>query len=397
MRNFSDPKVFPRLRQLPPYVFTVTAELKAAAMARGVDVIDLSMGNPDGPTPPPIVEVLRAAVLDGRNHRYLHARGIEPLRRAAAAWYQRRFGVSVDPETEVIATVGAKEGIGHALLGCLGPDEAVLAPTPTYPIHAYGAVLAGGETIPVAVGPGVDFFTALVEAAERSERRARAVVVNFPANPTAVVATPELFEKIVRFAEARDLFIISDIAYCDLVFEGRAPSILEVPGARDRAIELMSLSKSYNMPGWRVGFAAGNAGLITALARVKSYLDYGLFGPIQLAGAAALEGCDSEVAEIRHRYRLRRDALCGHFGAAGWRFPTPPATMYAWAPIPEPLRALGSLEFSRRLIDQAGVAVSPGIGFGQAGDGHVRIALIEDEPRIEQAAERIRDFLARAG
>jgi alanine-synthesizing transaminase len=292
-------------------------------------------------------------------------------------------------------TIGSKEGIGHAIVALLQEGDSILAPSPTYPIHAFGALIAGGRTIPVRVGPGVDFMESLVEAAEKAEPRPRGLVVNFPANPTAAVATPELFQKIVKFAEARSLFIISDLAYCDLVFEGQAPAMLQVPGARERTLEFMSLSKSYNMPGWRVGFAAGNPGLVAAMARVKSYLDYGLVGPVQAAAAVALDECDGEVTGIREKYRRRRDAVVRHFGAAGWPVPRPAATMFAWAPIPEVARHLGSLEFTKRLISEAGVAVAPGMGFGAEGEGWARIALLEDEERVAVAAERIRGFLER--
>jgi alanine-synthesizing transaminase len=394
MKTFTDPEIFARVRRLPPHVFTVTDRLRDAAIARGVDVVDLSMGNPDYPAPPRVVEALRAAALDPRMHRYLDPRGLPELRAAAARWWKRRHGVDVDPEREVLVTIGTKEGIGHALLGLLSEGETVLAPGPTYPIHAYAAILAGAETIPVPVGPDVDFMESLFVAAEKAERRPRGVVVNFPANPSAAIATPELFQRIVRFAEARDLFIVSDLAYCDISFDGRkAPAVLQVPGARERTLEFMSLSKSYNMPGWRVGFAAGNAALVGAAARVKSYLDYGLFGAVQRAAVVALDECDGEVAANRERYQERRDAIVRHFGAAGWKVPPPPASMFAWAQIPEPFRALGSLEFAKRLVDGAGIAVTPGVAFGPRCEGHVRIALIEDEPRVRLAAERLEKFL----
>jgi len=396
MKIFHEPEVFPRVKQLPLYVFTITDRLRDEAIARGVDVVDFSMGNPDGATPPRIVERLKAAASEPRLHRYLNPRGLPELRKAAARWWKRRHGVELDPDREVIITIGSKEGIGHAILALVGEGEALLAPTPTYPIHAFGAVIADATTIAVRVGPGVDFFASLVEAAERSEQRPKGLVVNFPGNPTAAVATPELFEKIVRFAEARDLFIVSDLAYSDIVFDGgKAPAMLQVPGARERTLEFMSLSKSYNMPGWRVGFAAGNAAMVGAVARVKSYLDYGLFGAVQMAAVTALDECDDDVAAIREKYRRRRDALVRHFGAAGWPVPSPAASMFAWAPIPEPFRPLGSLEFVKRLIDEAGVSVAPGIGFGKAGEGWVRIALLVDEDRIALAANRIGAFLAK--
>jgi alanine-synthesizing transaminase len=394
MKTFTDPEMFARVKRLPPYVFTITDRLRDDARARGIDVVDLSMGNPDGATPPPIVEALKTAVDDPRLHRYLNPRGLPELRAAASRWFKRRHGVEVDAERETLVTVGSKEGIAHALVALLAEGDTVLAPTPTYPIHAFGAVIAGAESVLFKVGPGVDVMESIVEATERSDKRPKGIVVNFPGNPTAAVASQELFEKIIRFAEARDLFVISDLAYCDLVFDGpKTPSMLAVPGAKERTLEFMSLSKSYNMPGWRVGFCAGNATLVAATARVKSYLDYGLFGAVQQAAIVALDSCDEEVGAIREKYRRRRDALVRTFGAAGWPLPSPAASMFAWAPIPEAFRPLGSLEFAKRLIDEAGVAVAPGVGFGQAGDGHVRIALIADEARLELAAERIAALL----
>jgi len=396
MKTFNDPEAFARVKRLPSALATAD-RLRDAALASGADVIDLSMGNPDGAAPIQAVEALRSAVTDSRYHRYMHPRGIPELRGAAAAWLSRRHGVEVDPEREVIATLGTKDGIGHALVALLQQGDHVLVPAPSYPTHGLGPVLAGGESVPVIVGPDVDFMESLVAATEKSERRPRGIIVNFPANPTTAVATPELLQKIVKFAEARDLFILSDAAYCDIVFDGPPPPLfLQIPGARDRTLEFISLSKSYNMPGFRVGVAAGNHALVSALARVKSCLDHGLFGPVQVAAAVALSDCDDFPALVRERYRARRDALVRHFGAAGWCIPPPPATMFAWAPLPEPVRHLGSAEFTRRLIEEAGVAVSPGVGFGPAGEGHVRLALVQDEDRLERAAERVGELLARA-
>jgi len=396
MKQFNDPELFARVRKLPLSASTATDRMRDEAIARGVEVVDLSTGNPDGAVPEVAVETLRTAVTDRRNHRYLDSRGIPELRQAAARRWKRRYGVDLDPEREVVVTIGAQEGIGHALIAMLQEGDAVLAPSPGYPIHSFGALIAGGESIPVSVGPGVDFMESLVVAAERAERRPRGLVVNFPANPTTAVATAELFHKIVKFAEARDLFIVSDLTHCDIAFDGEAPAILQTPGARERTLEFMSLSRSYNMAGWGVGIAAGNPAMAAALARVKSYLGHGLFGPVQMAAAAVLDGCDAFAVEVCATYRRRRDALIRHFGAAGWPIPSPAATMFAWAPIPEPLRHLGSLEFARRLVAEAGVLVSPGIGFGPAGEGCVRMALIEDEARLELAAGRVRAFLEKA-
>jgi alanine-synthesizing transaminase len=397
MKTFNDAEAFARVKRMPPYVFTITDRLRDDAIARGVDVVDFSMGNPDGEAPAAAVEAGRAAIGEQRYQRYMNPRGIPQLREAAAAWFKRRHGVELDPEREIIATIGSKEGIGHAMLALLQEGDAVLAPAPTYPIHAYGAVMAGGQTISVPVGPGVDFMESLFAATEKAERRPRGLIVNFPGNPSTAVATPELFAKILRFAEGRDLFVISDCAYSDIVFDGGgpAPLMLQQPGAKERTLEFVSMSKSYNMAGFRVGFAAGNPALIAALARVKSYVDYGLFGVAQVAAAAALNQCDDFPAQVCARYQRRRDALVASFREAGWNVPPPAASMFAWAPIPDAARHLGSLEFCRRLIEEAGVSVSPGVGFGPTGEGHVRIALVVDEARIRLAASRIGPFLAK--
>jgi alanine-synthesizing transaminase len=393
MKTFNDPEAFARVRRFPTLVFDVATRIRDEARARGIEVIDFSIGNPNSGAPAAVVEALTIAAADNRNHQYQDPRGIPDLRAAAARWWSRRRGVVVDPEREVLVTAGSKEGIAHACLSFLSEGDALLVPTPSHPIHAVGAILAGGSTIPVPVGPGADFLESLFQASTRAEVRPRGLVVNFPGNPTGAMATPEMLHKIVRFAEARDLFIISDFANGDFSYGAEAPAMLQVPGAKERTLEFMSLARSYSMPGWRVGFAAGNPALIAAAARVKSYLDHGLFGAIQRAAVVALDGCDGDVAAARETYRRRRDAVCRHFSAAGWAIPAPDAGIYAWAPLPESFRSLGSLEFARRLVEQAGVAVIPGVGFGAAGEGYARIAFIEDEPRIQQAAERIERFL----
>ena len=391
MRTFHDPEAFARVQRLP--ADPAAARLRDA-LARGVDVVDLSTGNPDGAPPPRVVEALRAAAGDARMHRYLDPRGIPELREAAAAWWKRRHGVALDPETEVLATIGTREGIGHAAIALLAPGDALMAPAPAYPAHAHAAVLAGAETIFVPVGPGIDFMESLYLASEKAERRPRGLLVSFPSNPTTATASPELLQKVLRFAEARNLFILSDLAHCDLVFEGRAPAMLELPGAKERTLEFMSLSKSYSMPGWRVGFAAGNPALLAAAARVKSYLDYGAFAPIQIAAVAALNGPQDCVGAMRVEYRKRRDVLVKGLHAAGWNVPSPDASMFLWAPIPDRFRHLGSVGFSKLLLEKAKVAVAPGLGFGEHGDEHVRIALVENEHRIRQALRGIKGFLA---
>ena len=382
---------FPRIERLPPYVFNVIGEMRQGARAAGEDVIDFSMGNPDQPTPEHIVKKLVETANREDTHRYSQSKGIPRLRRAMAAWYKTRFEVDLDPETEVITTIGSKEGLAHLAMATLGPGDAVLVPNPAYPIHPYGFVIAGADIRHVPLLPGEDFFAELVKAIETSWPRPKMLILNFPANPTAMCVELNFFKKLVEIAREHDLWVIQDIAYADIVFDGYvAPSILQVRGAKDIAVEFFSLSKSYNMPGWRVGFAAGNRELIGALARIKSYLDYGTFTPIQVAAIAALEGDQKCVHEIRDMYQSRRDVLCEGLNALGWPVEKPKATMFVWAKIPERYSEMRSLEFAKKLIRDANVAVSPGIGFGQYGDDHVRFALIENEHRTRQALRNIK-------
>ncbi len=382
---------FPRIERLPPYVFNVIGEMRQSARAAGEDVIDFSMGNPDQPTPEHIVKKLVETANREDTHRYSQSKGIPRLRRAMAAWYKTRFEVDLDPETEVITTIGSKEGLAHLAMATLGPGDAVLVPNPAYPIHPYGFVIAGADIRHVPLLQGEDFFAELVKAIETSWPRPKMLVLNFPANPTAMCVELNFFEKLVEIAKEHNIWVIQDIAYADIVFDGYvAPSILQVRGAKDIAVEFFSLSKSYNMPGWRVGFAAGNRELIGALARIKSYLDYGTFTPIQVAAIAALEGDQKCVHEIRDMYQSRRDVLCEGLNALGWPVEKPKATMFVWAKIPERYSEMRSLEFAKKLIRDGNVAVSPGIGFGQYGDDHVRFALIENEHRTRQALRNIK-------
>lgn len=386
---------FHRIKLLPPYVFAEVNDMKAQARAEGRDVIDFGMGNPDLPTPPHIVEKLAEAANNPRTHRYSSSRGIPGLRRANAAYYARRFGVDIDPETETIVTLGSKEGFANLAQAIAAPGDAVAVPNPTYPIHAFGFILAGATLRHVRMEPGLDFMTELDRAVRYSIPSPLAVVLNYPSNPTAEVAGLDFYEEVVRFCAARGIIVISDLAYAEIYFEGDPPpSILQAPGARDIAVEFTSMSKTYSMPGWRIGFATGNAGVIAALARIKSYLDYGAFTPIQVAASAALDGPQDCVDEARDSYRRRRDVLVECFGQAGWKVPPPAATMFAWAPIPEPFAHLGSLEFSKLLLAEAQVAVSPGVGFGEFGEGFVRIALVENGQRIRQAARNVKKFVA---
>ncbi len=388
---------FYRIKRLPPYVFAEVNDMKAKARAAGDDIIDFGMGNPDSPTPAHIVDKLIETVRDPRTHRYSNSRGIPGLRRAVASYYQRRFDVGLDLETEIIVTLGSKEGFANLATAITGPGDVVVVPNPSYPIHAYGFIIAGAALRHIPTGPGIDFMVELERAVKHSVPAPLAVVINFPANPTGQTVGYGFYEDIVRFCRGAGVIVISDLAYAEIYFDDPPPSILQVPGAKEIAVEFTSLSKTYSMPGWRIGFAAGNPRIISALARVKSYLDYGAFTPVQVAATAALNGPQDCVEEFRDVYRRRRDVLVESFAAAGWRIPPPPATMFAWAPIPRQFAALGSLEFSKRLLSEANVAVSPGLGFGEYGEGYVRIALVENRHRIRQAARNIRKFLSHAG
>ena len=384
---------FPRIKRLPPYVFNIVNDLKAAARARGEDIIDFGMGNPDQPTPQHIVDKLIEVAQRPDTHRYSLSRGIPRLRRAITNWYKRRYEVDLDPETETIVTIGSKEGLAHLALATVGPGDSVLVPSPAYPIHPFGFIIAGADIRQVPMVAGVDFFNELEKAIKDSLPKPKMLVLNFPGNPTSQCVELEFFEKVVAIAREHKIWVIHDLAYADIVFDGyKAPSILQVPGAKEVAVEFYSLSKSYNMPGWRVGFMSGNSILVAALARMKSYLDYGMFTPIQVAAITALEGPQDCVQEISDRYKSRRDVLCEGLNSIGWKVEKPKATMFVWAPIPEQYAAMGSLEFSKLLLKEAKVAVSPGIGFGEYGDDHVRFGLIENEHRTRQAIRCIRDM-----
>ena len=405
---------FPRIERLPPYVFNIVGDLKKAARARGEDIIDFGMGNPDQPTPKHIVDKLVEASVRGtesdyvkpelhdedgvHTHRYSVSKGIPRLRRAMSRWYKRRYDIDLDPETEVIATIGSKEGLAHLAFATLAQGDVVLVPNPAYPIHPYGVVLAGADVRHVKMTPDVDFFEELERAVIESWPKPKMLILNFPGNPTTQCVDLDFFVKAVAICREHQMWLIHDLAYSDIVFDGyKAPSVLEVPGAKDLAVEFFTLSKSYNMPGWRVGFMVGNPILVAALARIKSYLDYGMFTPIQVAAIAALEGPQDCVAEICEMYRVRRDVLCEGLNKIGWRVEKPKATMFVWAEIPEPFKAMGSIEFSKKLLAEAHVAVSPGIGFGEYGDTHVRFALIENEHRTRQALRGIRRMLQGGG
>jgi alanine-synthesizing transaminase len=390
---------FQRIKRLPTYVFEQVNKLKAEARAKGEDIIDFGMGNPDMPTPPHIVEKLIETARDPRAHRYSASRGIKGLRRAMAGYYQRRFGVTLNPDTEVIATLGSKEGFANIAQAISSPGDIVLVPNPAYPIHAYGFIMAGATIRHVPAGTPEEFLRAAAAAAGESARAPLALVVNYPSNPTAQMVDIDFYKDVVALARKHEMWVLSDLAYADTYFdeERKPPSILQIEGAKDLAIEFQSLSKTYAMPGWRMGFAAGNATLIAALTRIKSYLDYGAYTPIQVAATAALNGPQDCADEIRAVYKSRRDELVKSMSRAGWEIPNPPATMFAWAPIPEAFRDIGSMEFAKRLLVEAKVAVSPGIGFGEYGEGYVRIALVENEQRIRQAARNVRRFLGDIG
>ena len=388
---------FHRIRRLPPYLFAEVNEMKARARAAGEDIIDFGMGNPDRPTPPHIVEKLVETARDPRTHRYSTSRGIPGLRRAIAAYYDRRFGVEIDPEREAVVTLGSKEGLANLAQAISSPGDIVLVPNPSYPIHPYGFIIAGASARHIPVGPGHDFMAELERAARHSVPPPTALLLSYPSNPTAETADLDFYGEVVDFCRRRGIWIISDLAYAEIWFDGRPPpSVLQAPGARDIAVEFTSLSKTYSMPGWRVGFCVGNERLVGALARVKSYLDYGAFTPIQVAAVAALNGPQDCVEETRALYRERRDTLVDAFGQAGWEVPPPPATMFAWAPLPPALADMGSLAFSKLLLQEAKVAVSPGVGFGEYGEGFVRLALVENRQRIRQAARGVRQFLGEA-
>jgi alanine-synthesizing transaminase len=388
---------FHRIRRLPPYVFEQVNRAKAKARNAGADIIDLGMGNPDLPTPDHVIEKLKETVGKPRTDRYSSSRGIPGLRRAQAAYYERRFGVKLNPETQIVTTLGSKEGFANVAQAITAPGDVVLVPNPTYPIHAFGFLMAGGVIRSVPSEPTPEFFGFLERAIIHSIPKPIAVVVCYPSNPTAYVADLDFYKELVAFAKRHGIFILSDLAYAEVYFDDQPPpSMLQVPGATDIAVEFTSLSKTYSMPGWRIGFAVGNERIIAALARVKSYLDYGAFTPIQVAATAAINGPDDCIKAMRETYKRRRDVLVESFGRAGWQVPPPRASMFAWAPLPEVFQSIGSIEFATLLVEKAEVAVSPGIGFGEHGEGFVRIALVENEQRIRQAARNIRRFLESA-
>jgi len=389
---------FPRIERLPPYVFNITGELKMEARRRGDDIVDMSMGNPDGPTPKHIVDKLVEVANRTDTHGYSVSKGIPRLRRAISTWYERRYGVHIDPDSEAIVTIGSKEGLAHLMLATLDRGDTVLVPNPSYPIHIYGAVIAGANIRSVPMVPGLDFFEEIERAVRESIPKPKMMILGFPSNPTAQCVDLSFFERIVALAKEHSILVVHDLAYADICFDGYvAPSIMQVEGARDVAVEFFTMSKSYNMAGWRIGFMVGNRELVNALARIKSYHDYGTFTPIQVAAIAALEGPQEGVAHVVEQYRNRRDVLAKGLHEAGWMVDVPKASMYIWARIPEFYQKLGSLEFAKKLLAQAKVAVSPGIGFGEYGDDYVRFALIENEQRIRQAVRGIKEMFRKDG
>ena len=389
---------FARIQRLPPYVFSITNEFKTRARANGDDIIDFGMGNPDRPTPQHIVDKLCEAAQRGDTHRYSMSRGVPRLRRAICNWYRRKYDVALDPESEAIVTIGSKEGLAHLALAITGPGDAILTPNPAYPIHPYGMVIAGADIRHVPMTPEADFFEELSKAINTSWPQPKVLVISFPSNPTGDCVELAFFEEVVRICRERNIWVVHDLAYAEIAFDGYVPpSILQVPGAKDIAVEFYSLSKTYNMPGWRIGFMCGNPTLVAALGRMKSYLDYGMFTPIQIAAIHALEGPQDCVETIRQTYQDRRNVLCDGMNNLGWTITKPKATMFVWAPIPKPYQAMGSLEFSKKLINDAKVAISPGIGFGSYGDGHVRFSLIENKHRIRQALRGIRTMFKNDG
>jgi len=389
---------FPRIKRLPPYVFAVVTELKSKIRRAGEDVIDLGMGNPDLPTPKHIVDKLVEAARNPRNHRYSLSRGIPKLRQAMCAWYKRKYDVDLDPDTEAIATIGAKEGLSHLVMAILGPGDIAMVPNPTYPIHAYSVIIAGADVRSIALTGGEgDFMDRAQRAMKTLWPKPKVMIISFPHNPTTEVVDLAFFKRVVAFAKEHGMLVIHDLAYADLVFDGyKAPSILQVPGAKDVAVELYSMSKGYSMPGWRVGFVVGNKRMVSALTRIKSYLDYGMFQAIQVAATVALNGPHRVVDEAVEIYRKRRDCLVDGFARIGWEFPKPKGTMFVWAPVPERYAEIGSLEFSKLLLTKAKVAVSPGVGFGEHGEGFVRFALVENEHRIRQAIRGVKPLLQEA-
>ncbi len=394
MSSSTGKRHFARIDRLPPYVFNITAELKMAARRRGEDIVDMSMGNPDGATPAHIVSKLLESAPRADTHGYSASKGIPRLRRAISRWYGDRYGVEIDPDHEAIVTIGSKEGLAHLMLATLDRGDTVLVPDPSYPIHIYGAVIAGADIRSIPIAPDIDFFGEMERAIRGSYPKPKMIILGFPSNPTAQCVELDFFEKVVALARKHDILVVHDLAYADIVFDGwKAPSIMQVKGAKDVAVEFFTLSKSYNMAGWRVGFMVGNRELVAALARIKSYHDYGTFTPLQIAAIAALEGDQSCVSEIAANYQNRRDVLVKGLTEAGWPVDIPKASMYVWAKIPERYRAMGSLEFAKLLLEKAKVSVSPGVGFGDFGDGHVRFALIENESRIRQAVRGIKAML----